>query len=93
MSNGKKKTDKDLGIEKQVNIAGGGQRIICIRKNIREKVIINSFYYDSVFQIIKTAVPPWQAHIKTQPRDNDSVNRHETEDKVKEHNESPERSS
>lgn len=67
------------------NTVRGGQRMMCIRQNRREKVIINRIYYDSVFQIIKTAVPLWQAHIKPQPLDNYSVNRHETKDKEKEH--------
>lgn len=70
----------------------GGQMMMCIRQSRRKKVIINCTYYDSVFQIIKTAVSLWQAHIKTGPQDNHSVNRHETKNKEKEYNELPERS-
>lgn len=75
------------------SIVRRGQRMMCVRQNRRQKVIINCIYYDSVFQIIKTAVPLWRAHIKTRPLDNYSVNRHETKDKEKECNERPERSS
>lgn len=73
-------------------IVRGGQKMMCIRQNRRKKVI-NCTHYDNVFQIIKTAVSLWQAHIKTWPQDNYSVNRHETKNKEKEYNEPPERPS
>lgn len=74
-------------------IVRGGQRMTCIKQSRRKKVIINCTYYDSVFQIIKTAVCTGRYLQKHGPRTITSVNRHETKNKEKEYNEPQERSS